>query len=630
MKNLLILCCVFTVSTINGQSFNSLDGNGKSLLNPWGTWGIGNISNQNTLDVFKDYKIDGYHLYYHWSELEPQKSEFNWSAFDDKLKLIADKNLRIGIQVMVGQNSPEWIYNNVPKVITTDGNDPGPYPYYFDTNYQKRYFKLLSKVAKHLADLPFDIKKHLVYWQICEGSTGDEQPYKGTPVNAEYAINYYDWQDYRHRCWDSVNKYAGNKRYYRFLFNTGNLAQDLQYVRTKYPGDFHKEGFLSHQYSFDGEFLYYSRQIRDINETFFRNRSRGEVQGMFNYPWWKQAPVKQAFTLACSALSGGLDMFNIGTAYINATMDTRPTEFFKKYAGLRKTANAKRGFIALRDVPDFADILRFPVEQYGTVIDPERKTGYDVKVAIIKASERDSASYKYWKIMQLTKQYLNPARRDSIINEFTSAGAKYTDGNDMYHDDFGINMTINFARFVRQVFPNSTSFGAWRIGEDSSMYGRYARLCRLDKNNHGEMFFRLKDSLISDSAQADVQLTIVYYDTGNGMWSVHGSDTSFKVANQNSNGWKQQTITFKHFKKRKLLNNLADFSLRYEGGTNTPFTLIEVAVDDAQDNNAGAIAQIDPAALDVELFFNPGKNNLSPEPGAANDEKHSVFTAPKK
>ena len=162
------------------------------------------------------------------------------------------------------------------------------------------------------------------------------------------------------------------------------------------------------------------------------------------------------------------------------------------------------------------------------------------------------------------------------------------------------------------------------------MYGRYARLCRLDKNNHGEMFFRLKDSLISDSAQADVQLTIVYYDTGNGMWSVHGSDTSFKVANQNSNGWKQQTITFKHFKKRKLLNNLADFSLRYEGGTNTPFTLIEVAVDDAQDNNAGAIAQIDPAALDVELFFNPGKNNLSPEPGAANDEKHSVFTAPKK
>src|SRR6478752_10112774 len=105
MKNLLVLCCVFTISVTNGQTFNEKSFNGKSLLNPWGTWGVGNISNQNTLDIFTEYKIEGYHLYYNWSELEPVKNDFNWNAFDDKLKMIADKNLRIGIQVMVGQNS---------------------------------------------------------------------------------------------------------------------------------------------------------------------------------------------------------------------------------------------------------------------------------------------------------------------------------------------------------------------------------------------------------------------------------------------------------------------------------------------------------------------------------------------
>ena len=220
-------------------------------------------------------------------------------------------------------------------------------------------------MANHLENLPPELKGHLMYWQICEGSTGDEQPYKGDPVDSNYEIDYYDWQDYRHLCWEKANEYAGKNRYFRFLFNSGNMSQDLQYVQAKYPEDFQKSGWLSHQYSFDGEFLYYSRQIRRLQSTFYGYRTRGEIQGIYNYPWWKMAPVKQSFMLVCSALAGGLDMLNIGGDYINATNDPRPTDFFKKYAGLRKPAGANRGFIALRDVPDFMDTIRFPVKQYG-------------------------------------------------------------------------------------------------------------------------------------------------------------------------------------------------------------------------------------------------------------------------
>jgi hypothetical protein len=69
------------------------------------------------------------------------------------------------------------------------------------------------------------------------------------------------------------------------------------------------------------------------------------------------------------------------------------------------------------------------------------------------------------------------------------------------------------------------------------------------------------------------------------------------VHNENTNDWKQEIVIFKNFKKRTLLNNLADFSMKYKGGTNTPFTLIEVAVNGAQENNAGAIAQLNRAGL---------------------------------
>ena len=79
-----------------------------------------------------------------------------------------------------------------------------------------------------------------MYWQICEGSTGDEQPYKGTPVDSAYEIDYYTWQDFRHQCWDSASTYAGKNRYFRFLFNSGNNSQDLQYVESKFPEDFQK------------------------------------------------------------------------------------------------------------------------------------------------------------------------------------------------------------------------------------------------------------------------------------------------------------------------------------------------------------------------------------------------------
>ena len=616
MKYLVFLFCIATTYAANCQVK-------QNFTNPWGTWGVGNISTKLNLFVFeKVFHIEGYHLYYNWSDLEAEKNTFVWEGLDEKLQLLADADIWIGVQIMVGQNSPSWIYDKVPEVVTTGGGDPGPYPYYLDSDYQKRYFNLLKKVATHLNNLPQHLKEHLMYWQICEGSTGDEQPYKGTPVDSAYEIDYYTWQGFRHQCWDSASTYAGKNRYFRFLFNSGNNSQDLQYVESKFPEDFQKSGWLSHQYSFNGELLYYSRQIRRLESTFYGYRTRGEIQGVYNYPWWKMASVKQSFTLACSALAGGLDMLNVGAAYIDATQDTRPTDFFKKYAGLRNASGANRGFIALRDVPDFMDTSRFPVQQYGPVINPLSQKAFDSRIKQIQGNEKDSATLKYWKTIEAIEKYLNPVRRDVIIDEFTPAGAMYNDDGDGYHNDFGINMTKNFARFIRQVSPDNTSIGAWRIGADSSMYGRYARLCKLDANNNGEMFFRLNDSLLADNK--NVTLTITYYNIDTGKWAVRGSGTTFNFKNKYKNDWMQKTVTFTGFKGRQLLNGDADFSIKYKGGVNTPFALIEVSIQEAQNMNLVTGSKVKTENLNLKLSPNPNNGRFRVELNAPLDEVYSV------
>ncbi len=588
---------------------------------PWGTWGIGPIKNKNSLNIYDPYRIDGYQIYFDWAELEPTKGNFDWDSLDNEMQIVADADIWVAVQIQVGPNCPEWMYDNVQKVYTTGGNDDGPYPYYLNPNYKKRYYNLLKKVADHFNNLPSSLKSHFMYWQIAEGSTGDEQPYKGTPVDSAYNIDYYVWQDFRHAAWDSAVAYAGPKREYRFLFNDGNYAQDLQYVDQKFPHDMHKDGLISHEYSFDGEKLYYLRQYRQLNAEPYDNRSRGEVQDIFNTTWWHYAPVKQAFALSCSAASGGLDMMNITPGYINSIFnDTRAADFYDKYAGLRRAHDGSVGFIALRDVPNFSDSVRFPEAIYGPVIDPTRQSAYDKKIKSIWENPLDSSARKYWLTMRTIVQYINPVRQKKIIQEFEPQGAMYST-EDQYHNDFGINMTTNWARFIRQWYPDSSSYGAWRIGPDSSIYGRYARTFRLQQNGKGAMYFVFNDSLVKKRDK--IQVTVTYYDTGNGKWSMQCSEQSLKVTNTNTRQWLQKTMTVNSFVPNTLFQEQADFGLRYQGNDNTPFTLIQLEVLSSQ--NSSQETKVARETMDVKVSPNPNSGQFNVSFTAKKAESYSVY-----
>jgi hypothetical protein len=613
-KTLSFAICIFiTLASIGQQPLDT--------LHPWGTWGIGDIKNPNSLNIYEPYHIQGYQIYYNWADLEPTPGNYDWTALENEMRIVANDDIWVAVQIQVGPNCPEWMYNDVPKVFTTGGNDDGPYPYYFDSNYKARYFNLLKQAAIHFNHLPADIQSHFMYWQIAEGSTGDEDPYKGDPVDSIYDINFYDWQDFRHAAWATAETYRGSNPKYRFLFNDGNFAQDLEYVDERFPKDLHKDGLLSHAYSFEGEMLYYLRQYRQLNAGNFDNRSRGEIQDIFNTTWWYYAPIKQAFALSCSAASGGLDMLNITPGYINSILtDTRAADFYDKYAGIRRPKDSKVGFLALRDVPDFADSTRFPELIYGPVIDPLKKPAYDKKVHNIWTNPKDSTARKYWLTMKAIAQYINPARVDNIVQKFKPQGALYNTGDDQYHNDFGINMTTNWARSIRQWFPEISSIGAWRIGPDSSIFGRYSRLFRIQAGK-GVMYFEFNDSLVIRRDR--VQITVTYYDTGNGKWAMNCSDQALKVTNTNTHQWLQKTMTVNSFVPNTLFQGKADFALRYQGNENTPFTLIQVEVLSSQ--NSSEETKVAREAMDVKVSPNPTTGQFRVSFTATKAERYSVY-----
>ncbi len=617
MKKATLLAMFLIAITFSAKSQEPLN-----HVDPWGAWGIGKIINANSLNVYEPYHIDGYQIYFDWAELEPTPGNFDWDTLDADMNIVMDDSIWVAVQIMVGPNCPEWMYNDVPKVFTTGGNDDGPYPYYLDPKYKARYYNLLKQVADHFNHLSEKLQKHFLYWQITEGSTGDEDPYKGTPTNPMYNIDFYTWQDFRHAAWDSAELYAGPNRNYRFLFNDGNFAQDLEYVDERYPEDLHKDGLLSHEYSFEGEELYYSRQYLNWDATGFDNRARGEIQDIYEEYWWNYAPVKQAFALACSGASGGLDMTNITPKYISSIFnDTRPMEFYEKYAGLRKPLDRHVGFIALRDVPDFDDSIRFPTATYGPIIDPAQKTKFDRKIYNIEHNTKDSAERKYWLSMKANGDFLNLARVDKIVEQFRPFGAMHSEV-DQYHNDFGLNMTKNFRRYMSELDIDSLSYGAWRIGPDTSIYGRYARLCKL-QNGKGAMYFEFEndgDSLVRKGQSLDI--TVTYYDSGNGQWSLLCSNKSFKVTNTNTRQWLQKKITIASFLPRVLYNNRADIGLKYVSSTNTPFALIEVAVTGPQVQNENVKVQRE--AMDLKLSPDPNEGQFKVSFTAKKEDRYSV------
>ncbi len=129
----------------------------------------------------------------------------------------------------------------------------------------------------------------------------------------------------------------------------------------------------------------------------------------------------------------------------------------------------------------------------------------------------------------------------------------------------------NYCRFLEQVEPGSGDVGVWHV--DQSIYGRFARSFDHESGKK-QLRFHLHEKFNAE----EIKVRIVYLDRGQGRWSlgVSGKSGRKQMRNSNSGEWKTLEIPM----PRKVLHN-AELLLRYEGGNDTVFHMVEISSSSA-------------------------------------------------
>lgn len=513
-----------------------------------------------------------------WGEIELSENNFDWTPMYDRVMKLYNSGLFIMLKIYVAGPdatiTPQYLYDNgVPKVIMQEDAKYYVYPYYLNTYYRSRYQNLLDQFLIHLSTYSAEVRAKIIAYQITEGSTGDTVPYHGTPTNILYNITPDVWLTYRRFYWSYMYpKITALSPVVQMIINVGNDGFNISYVNSNHPLAGWKRGELGHNYGWPGE-KNYAQSTRDHIGSGLIFRSENGFPS-----WWSASPNMNTFAILFSGLHSNLNVFNIlGITYpINTTTDYA-YNLFTEY--IEQWTVKEKAVIQFRDEIDVADSGRFPVIDYGPLIDPAYQGLYDTLVAAINASS-DPQEAKDTQITRLNVQYRNLSR-DTLIKALFPQSSyqpidKSRNGN-AYLNDYNVNgFDDNCSIWMQQYDPDNTSDGWYRIGIPLvDFHGRY---CRSPKP---EMFISI-DSQIIGNFSYKVSFDIWYYNEGAGSWSFNYWDgtqsvKAIIVTNSGLNQWLQYSISIDSFYGGGNLANSADWTLKTESGDATKFSLVEFA-----------------------------------------------------
>eukprot|EP01084_Bolivina_argentea_P094866 170569_1 len=526
--------------------------------------------------------------HFFWKDIEPKDNEWDFSEVDNTLNtaIKKNKNIHFTLNFLTGDDAPSWIYNkpwNVPKVYLEQSPTSDPWPYYLNANYSVLFKRFMTNIYHYIVDNKNkDISLRIFANQAMYGSTGDNMPWHGTPVNKQYDIMPEQW-------WEYVDKPFSLYLYNLYanstpntwpnvvpIYNFGENETCYNWASTNCPGSYRKEGDVSHGYQLNYEQNdYYAIGNGNADAMFNKQRNvtvryRGEQSPkMMNAGTWQEAPIWNMRSLIEWCLTFGLDFLNLHDVVLNNKTYYEMYDFMNKYAGL-KIHNANRSigaWIHLRDGLDSNDTNRFPESVYG-----ENTNGG------------------------------NSDRMVKIVDVFKDYGAKQEDpgaavGDPMNQrtanklNDVGYGCwDANYGQFMKQINPLNTSIGYWRIGDMSEMYGRFGRSFDY-KNNKNIICFVLDKNLWNGLPlynSVNLTLDITYFDNYNlDLFSVgydNQNDNLCKTSNEsniiikggNTNKWVTKTINIKdgYFQSRCVMSS--DICLFNKANQDVIFSFINI------------------------------------------------------
>jgi len=513
-----------------------------------------------------------------WADIETSPEVYDWSKMDSQILNAIKGKYYYYFVLWTGPHSPEWIYEKgVPKVAVKGGKGKDFFPYYLDQNYINYFNHFIFKLADHIASLPEKERNVFAFIQPAFGSTGDRQLYKGTPIDQKYKISA---QQYLEFCSGATKSFyeAFNKpelKHIKFLFNVADENESgnekgakageqlyANWLRQNYSIELRKQQFtVAIGYQANGEI----KQDTELRPSFFgMNGKKPEfVRGEFSKFWeggiFQENPVWNYYWTAISTVERGLDLWEVDYNIVKTGQYDEGFAFASRYSYYKQPQTSPYAFIALRDVLDSADTLRFPKEKYG----------------IAKQSNSD-------RIIKIEEEFKKYGAKVGDLPAATSlSGSNY-----LYEakamNDVGFELIArNYSRFITQIDANETSVGLWRVGPIDQPFGRYARGFE-NSTGRNRMYFDLDDNFLSLKAKESITLKIIYLDKGTGKFSVRydslsdSDKTAITINNANSGRWvsKSITITDGVFDNKGPRNS--DFSLVNEDNEDDVFHMIEI------------------------------------------------------
>lgn len=529
-----------------------------------------------------------------WEEIQPSgPNSWDFSAFQQTLDLAVANNKLIRFSINVGGDSPLWLFNNgVPRVYVNSNapkNDQyaNRYPYYLDPKHKNFYFKMIEEFALFLRNQPQEKFKHIAFVQVKTGATGDEEPYKGTVVDAAYAISSEQWEQFRLDAFNQFKKCFNDvpERKIVLIFNNVDpIKQPEAYNYVMNDLDLNLGfGIKGGAYN-RGHHLSDEQTYKEQWNPFLINPKPSPLNPkgvkLFSASEMDQSWTKGFFALnyeigfywsALGGINTGVSCTNVSVSAMNYAW-THPNiietfKMYNRYAQQVYPETATTAFSVFHEGLNAADKDKFPEVKYG------------------KATMSNTARYQ--NICDDPKYYSRGARMEDMVAVVLGQVGQ-RENQDFYNDAGWEICEGNIERFFTQIKPDDTSIGLFRVrGTIISTSSKYDRFARSFENATGKntMYFKFDKEVFTNSIPKSLQFKIIWLDkTAGSSWafkyrSAQGIKEAKRVTGLGDNTWKEVTFTITDAIVDAAGVNGSDFTLENTDTVDDIFNGIEVGIE---------------------------------------------------
>jgi len=532
---------------IFGILFSVLQSIGQSIpITSYGVWDRG-----GAIDDYSDPKADfmlGIEVSARWADVQAKGPEtFDFSVFQETLNKAAKYHKIVKMSINVGGDAPLWLYDNGVPLVIVKSNKPknekyaNSNQYYLSEAYKTYYFEMIKQFSLFLRNQPQNKFDCIAFVQVKTGSTGDEDTYKGDPINEKYIIPKELWEPFRLESFTQFKKYFNDVPDRKIVLTFNNVDPVKQpeannWVMTQIDpkigfgikgGAYNRGHHLTGEQSFKKQWTPYL-----INPKGMKLFSASEMDESWHKPIFSINTELGFYWAALGAINTGLSSTNMNKGSTKYALEHKEIidifKMYNRYAQQVYPATATVAVSVFHEGLNSADTMKFPESVFGK----PSKGNKDRYLKICKAYESRGA--KIDDIKALSEGQV--AQRESQTG-YNDVGWDIAEGN--------------YERFLTQIKADETSIGLFRIrgtiDEKSSKYDRFARSFE-SATGKNSMYFKFDDEMFASSKPKGLKFIITWLDKNAGStWALKynkGKDvkTAIEVKGKGDNKWKNITI----------------------------------------------------------------------------------------